>query len=244
MISRSALRSRGETIELGEVEAALLASGPREAVVMARADAKWSLSPLVLPHMLVRLVVISPGLSVGGRFYDYFPINQERRWLIDTIAAGKAQGRWIVVALHKPCVSVGEKPCEIRADLMDVLTSADLLLAGHDHIYERTQQFRTGPGCTTFSSTWANPACVGGDGYGGTYTAGRGAVQVISGVGGQSQNTLGASDTDWPYVVVANGRNSWSSADGYLRITATPSALAGEFRATRGQFGDSFTIRR
>lgn len=193
---------------------------------------------------LVRLVVISPGLSVGGRFYDYFPINQERRWLIDTIAAGKAQGRWIVVALHKPCVSVGEKPCEIRADLMDVLTSADLLLAGHDHIYERTQQFRTGPGCTTFSSTWANPACVGGDGYGGTYTAGRGAVQVISGVGGQSQNALGAADIEWPYVVVANGRNSWSPADGYLRITATPSALAAEFRATKGQFGDSFTIRR
>ena len=193
---------------------------------------------------LVRLVVISPGLRIGGRFYDYFPINQERRWLIDTIAAGKAQGRWIVVAMHKPCVTVGEKTCEIRSDLMDVLTSADLLLAGHDHIYERTQQFRTGPGCTTFTAAWANPACVGGDGYGGAYTAGRGVVQVISGVGGQSQNALGAADIEWPYVVVANGRNSWSSADGYLRITATPSALAAEFRATRGQFGDSFTIRR
>lgn len=193
---------------------------------------------------LARVIVISPSLWVDGRFYDYFPINQERRWLIDTIAAARAQNRWVVVAMHEPCVSVGEKGCEIRSDLMDVLAGADLLLTGHDHIYARTQQFGLQSGCTTFVATWANPRCVTGDGYGGNYKAGRGVVQVVNGVGGESVNALDMSDPLWPYIVIANGKNSWSPATGYLRVAITPTALSADFRATSGRFGDSFTIRR
>ncbi len=56
----AALPKNAYVVVLDERGASLLIGGAdgHAPDVMSRADAKWSLSPLVLPHMLVRLVVI------------------------------------------------------------------------------------------------------------------------------------------------------------------------------------------
>ena len=58
--STTELAKKTEAWEQSGRDVALLIGGAdgHAPEVMARADAKWSLSPLVLPHMLVRLVVI------------------------------------------------------------------------------------------------------------------------------------------------------------------------------------------
>ncbi len=48
--------------------------------------------------------------------------------------------------MHKPCLSLGEYACDIGADLTNLLLSkkVDLVLSGHEHIYQRSKQLGAG----------------------------------------------------------------------------------------------------
>ena len=44
--------------------------------------------------------------------------------------------------MHKPCLSMGEYACDPGADLVNLLLQkkVDVVLSGHEHIYQRTKQ--------------------------------------------------------------------------------------------------------
>lgn len=57
---------------------------------------------------LARVVLISPDLTVGGEYFYYGKHNSHYRWLGAVIdAARTARLPWVIVAMHKNCLSVG-----------------------------------------------------------------------------------------------------------------------------------------
>ena len=56
---------------------------------------------------------------------------------------------WVVVGMHKPCLSTGVHSCDVGPDLLHLLVSerVDLVISGHEHMYERTRSCDEGPGC-------------------------------------------------------------------------------------------------
>jgi 3',5'-cyclic AMP phosphodiesterase CpdA len=92
--------------------------------------------------------------SVPGLFG---PGSEQLEWLDDTLAS--ATGQWRIVALHHPPFSSGRHGSTPRAEelLVPILERrhVDLVLAGHDHHYERTHPLRdvtyvvSGGGCKT-----------------------------------------------------------------------------------------------
>jgi Calcineurin-like phosphoesterase len=91
-----------------------------------------------------------PGLFGAGS-------SDQLEWLDDTLAS--ATGQWRIVAMHHPPYSSGRHGSTARAEelLVPILERhhVDLVLAGHDHDYERTHPLRgvtyvvSGGGCKT-----------------------------------------------------------------------------------------------
>ena len=50
--------------------------------------------------------------------------------------------------MHKPCITVGQYDCDPGPDLFNMLVSkkVDLILSGHEHIYQRSHQLALGTG--------------------------------------------------------------------------------------------------
>ena len=74
-------------------------------------------------------------------------------------------------------------------DLFDELVEAhvDLILVGHDHVYERSKQLRVSSSCESVNSTnQFEPSCVAASGTQGVYAKGEGTIVVVQGVGGRS----------------------------------------------------------
>ena len=64
-------------------------------------------------------------------------------WTSAAIDGARAAGiPWVVVGNHTPCLSLGEYACEMGSDLANLLLAkkVDLVLNGHEHIYQRTKQ--------------------------------------------------------------------------------------------------------
>src|SRR5438067_11406172 len=73
--------------------------------------------------------------------------------------------------------------------LFDELLEAhvDVILVGHDHVYERSKQLRVSSSCESGSSTSPfEPACLSASGTQGVYAKGEGTIVVVQCVGGRS----------------------------------------------------------
>ena len=85
---------------------------------------------------LVRYVMISPGIQFPDGLWSCAAGTPRYQWTAAAIDAARAAGTpWVVVAMHKPCLSVGEYPCDPGADIMNLLAAkkVDLVLSGHEH---------------------------------------------------------------------------------------------------------------
>jgi len=75
------------------------------------------------------------------------PDTPQGRWLAETLAASRA--RWKIAVLHHPLFSSGLHGSQHgvrRAVLLPFLQyGVDLVLAGHDHLYERSHAIAAGP---------------------------------------------------------------------------------------------------
>jgi hypothetical protein len=185
----------------------------------------------------LRLIMISPSLTVDGVRYDYRPGNSHYAWLRDRIREAKVAGKRVIVGMHKVCLSAGNKSCEIGDALQDLLISenVDLVLQGHDHDYQRLAQLRcANPGVY-------EPACVADDGKDGVY-GGQGTVFVITGSGGRSLTSINTSDSEYPYVAAWLGGNSPNRGQGFLKLTVSSTEIRGEFVGSTTTFTDSFVI--
>ena len=183
----------------------------------------------------MRLIGIAPNIALPSGTRTYARGTVEREELKDWIDAGKAAGKWVVVSMHMPCLTVGAHGCSSDPTITDMLIgkSVDLILSGHDHNYSRSHQI---------SGTAAAPVVVDRDG---TFAAGAGSVLVTVGAGGHNARTVASPLPAW--AATASGTNSPGGiAYGHLELTATEATLTARYVADAGNraYADAFVVTR
>jgi calcineurin-like phosphoesterase family protein len=198
---------------------------------------------------LLRTVVISPDLDIAGHHHFYGGGSVDERWLRGVLDdARRRKISWIVVAMHKPCLSIGEYGCDIHSELLNLLVDyrVDLVLHGHDHTYQRTVQLGLSPGCPAVPvDRGFDEDCVVDDGADRSYRSGEGPVFVVVGSGTGRLYPLLDSDADARYIAAAMGANR-KPTSGFLKLTVDAESVSGRFVKTSGpsSFGDQFKIGR
>jgi hypothetical protein len=190
---------------------------------------------------LARFIMIGAGNDVEGEKYDYELGNSHYQWLADTIDAARAQAiPWVIVGMHKPCITAGNKSCEIGTDLYDLLLDkkVDLILHGHDHDYQRSKQLT----CATPNNYRSE--CVADDGADDTYTRGAGSVFIVNGnTGGGGFTDIDTGDSEIGYLAAWLGNNSPAAGHGYTLFTVSTNQLQAQFVGSTTTYSDTFTIK-
>ncbi|GEA88977.1 metallophosphoesterase [Cellulomonas cellasea] len=191
---------------------------------------------------LVRYVMISPGLTFPEGLASYAAGSPRYAWTAAAIDGARAeQIPWVVVGSHTPCLSMGQYPCDMGPDLLNLLlgSDVDLVLHGHEHLYQRTKQLGHGTGCTRMTPGTADLDCVVDADA--SMVKGAGTVFATVGTGGVVQRDVNPSDPEAPYFAAASGlaTATWGVLD--VRVSAT-TLTAAFVRADGGTFTDAFTI--
>jgi acid phosphatase type 7 len=174
-------------------------------------------------HPLVRVVMISPALDFGDGTWSYDEGTPRHSWLRAAVTGARAAGiPWVVVGMHKPCLSLGRYVCDPGPDVVDLLleTGVDLVVTGHEHLYQRTRPLALGPGCPGIRPGRFTAACVARDGEGTTF--------VTVGTGGHELRVVNGSDSERRYFAAWSGRNEEPSF-GSLDVEVTADRLSARF---------------
>jgi hypothetical protein len=196
--------------------------------------------PVDLP--LVRFVMISPAIAFSDGFRSYGAGSDGYLWTLKAIEDARAEGiPWVVVGMHKPCLSVGNYGCDPGADLVDLLVSqhVDLVLGGHEHLYQRSVQLALNAGCASTVPGAIDAACVADRDD--DLVKGAGTVFVTIGTGGTELRDANADDPDAPYFAAWSGANanpSW----GNLVVRVDARRLVAAFAPAMGSFTDEFRV--
>nr|WP_284288138.1 metallophosphoesterase [Angustibacter aerolatus] len=147
------------------------------------------------------------GVAFPDGTWSYAAGTPRYQWTSDVIDAARAAGiPWVVVGMHKPCVSTGQYGCEgsVR-DVTDLLLRkrVDLVLNGHEHIYQRTKQARLGTGCSTLATGTVDTDCIADAGD--QLRKGAGTVVATVGTGGVMMRDVNPADTEAGYFAQARG---------------------------------------
>jgi chitodextrinase len=189
---------------------------------------------------LVRAIMIAPHITVENVHYEYSPGTLHHQWLVSAIDGARASGiPWVVVGMHHPCISAGEKLCGM-ANLMNLLVQkkVDLVLQAHDHNYQRSKQLALNPSsCLAVPINAYDPDCVVDDGGDGLYPKGAGSVTVIAGTFGRGLYPVSAADPEAPYFARTDS-TSW----GFTKYTVTADRIDARFVNSIGSFTDAFSI--
>jgi len=187
---------------------------------------------------LARVILISPALSFSsGAWWSYTGNSTHEHWLLGAIDSARAQAiPWVIVGMHKVCLSVGPMQCEISQELMDLLLEkkVDLVLQAHDHTYQRSKQLS----CALREVGMPNCIANGQS----PYVRGAGTVFSVCGVLGQWPWTVHpVTDDEAAYFAASMGGNTPGMGNGFCRITLTASTLSMNTMFS-GTYADSFTI--
>lgn len=196
---------------------------------------------------LARVIFISPNLTIDGDPYAYTAGSAHYTWLVNAIdGARSANLPWVIVGMHKDCISTGVKSCEIGTDLFNLLVSkkVDLVLQGHDHNYQRSKQLAFNASCTMIIPNAYDAPCVNDDGADQQYPRGGGMVLTIVGTGGKSLYTSNPADSEAGYFARIFVPTVDTPSYGFLKVNVTATQLSGQFITTTAgsNFTDSFTI--
>lgn len=193
---------------------------------------------------MLRVIMISAALEFDGVIYQF---NRQEQTNYNALAAAideaKQNGLWVVVGIHKVCLTAGEKSCEIGADLVNLLLEkrVDLVLQGHDHNYQRSKQIRLGDGCTGIVPRAYNPNCIADDGSDNTYTRGEGTVFVIDGVVGRCCYTVNPDDEEAGYFSTLVGNDDIDTY-GFVTYTVSRTRIDAQVVASVGTWSDHFSL--
>jgi len=195
---------------------------------------------------LVRIIAISPNLTMQDRHYYYGHDNANIRWLTAVIDDARERGiRSVVIASHTNSLSMGPYYCDIHQDLLSLLIEkrVDLVLHAHDHLYQRTKQLRAPcAACPEVTIDEFNPACVADDGLNGSYRRGAGTVFVTAGAGGAELYPIDEDDPQAGYFAAWMGSNR-SPTHGFVEVTIGAEEIEVAFVPTSdGAFRDRFAI--
>ncbi len=192
---------------------------------------------------LVRFVMISPGLTFADGEWSYAEGTTHYDWTAAVVDGAHAAGiPWVVVGMHKSCVSIGRYACDPGTELISMLVDkrADLVLSGHEHLYERSKQLATLAACPSLVADSYNAACVANAES--TMPKRAGTVFATVGTGGALLRDVNLADPEAGYFAAHAGLNAnptWGSLD----VTVTATQLTARFaRAAGGTFTDEFTL--
>ena len=207
-------------------------------------------------------------LSDRDPSYNYTQFGNHWNWTRTVINEAHDSNEWVIVGVHKLCLSAGTENCEIGTDLFNLLISerVDLILSGDDHAYERSKQLALNAmsvssqppceGITTNDATWAtfNPGCITDDGSNGYYKPGVGTVLVTDGTFGAPRlynvadpsinNGYNADESG--YFARLMGGNTPGAGNGFMSYTVS-GQRGNDGRIVvqthfSGSFQDSFVI--
>src|SRR5258707_9090660 len=199
---------------------------------------------------IARFIMISPGLNfTNGGSYTYAAGTAHYNWVSNTIDSARAAGiKWVIVGMHKVCITMGNMTCDVGNDIMNLLISkkVDLILQAHEHDYQRSKQLAlNGTTCTAISPATYNSNCVVNDGSTGNYTQGAGPVVVIVGTVGAGLFPLNTAAADAGYFANWMGNNV-NPTNGLAKfsLSADQLSVSANFTGSTvpGSFSDSFTI--
>ncbi|MCO4273237.1 metallophosphoesterase [Pseudarthrobacter sp. HLT3-5] len=195
---------------------------------------------------LVRFILISPGIKFpGGQPLDYSPGSDRWVWTESAIDGARAADiPWTVVGMHTLCFSMGHYGCQPGEQLTNMLVSrnVDLVLTGHEHVYQRTRQLGLNAGCPVLVPGEARDDCVADADN--SLAQGQGTVFVTVGVGGAGHHDVQADDPEAGLFAVWSGKNR-DRALGTLDVMVTDSRLDARFVPAAGfTFTDAFAIER
>ncbi|UKA56624.1 metallophosphoesterase (plasmid) [Arthrobacter sp. FW305-BF8] len=184
---------------------------------------------------IVRFVMISPGIEFkDGQTLDYSQGSDRWQWTTAAIDGAEAAGiPWTVVGMHVPCRSMGKYACQPGQELTNMLVEkkVDLVLAGHEHAYQRTHQIGTGDGCPRLVPNEHSARCLADTDA--SMVRGNGTVFATSGAGGVGMYDITADDPEAGYFAAVSGKNR-DPAKGTLEATATPKRLSVRFVPAQG----------
>ena len=193
---------------------------------------------------IARFILISPNLDFGDGVQNFTEGSEEYTWLSDVINKSRMEVKWVIVAMHKPCITVGVKECESGADLTNLLLEkrVDLVLMGHDHNYQRTKQLYKDNTCVEASSSLD---CVRfyEDDQGDTYYKGFGRIFLTAGTSGAGLYKIFPGDSEMGYFAKAAGFGS-GLGHGFVRIEVSELDLTSEYVDVTGTFADTFRLSR
>jgi hypothetical protein len=196
------------------------------------------------PNPIMRVIMISANLTYDGIEYN-FNMSEQTNYnaLAAKIDEAQETGMWVVMGIHKVCLTVGDKPCEIGADLMNLLIQkkVDLVLHGHDHNYQRSKQIALGSSCTSVVPEAYNTNCIVDDGSDNLYTKGAGTVFVINGNVGRCCYDVQASDNEAGYFAKMIGEEG-VDRHGFVVYTVSPSRIDAQVINSVGNWSDSFSV--
>jgi hypothetical protein len=189
---------------------------------------------------LARIIMVSPDLNfTNGGYYSYRVGSTHYQWLSSAIDGARASGiTWVIVTMHKPCISAGVYPtCIVGRDVMNLLIQkkVDLVLQAHDHNYQRSKQL-TCALVQQFSSS-----CVANDGSSGTYTKDHGTIFVIAGTFGQVFYPINFTNPNAAYFASLASNNTQGMTHGFVDYTISADEIRAHTDFT-GSFSDSFRI--
>ncbi|MDQ0853758.1 3',5'-cyclic AMP phosphodiesterase CpdA [Arthrobacter sp. V4I6] len=195
---------------------------------------------------VVRFIMVSPGIDFkNGQPLDYSRGSERWRWTAEAIDQARSEGiPWTVVGMHALCFSVGEKSCQAGKDFTNMLIDkkVDLVLSGHDHIYQRSHQVGFGGRCSELVPAKFSATCM--TDKDGDMVQGSGTVFVTVGVGGVGLYNVKNNDPEAGYFSTWSGKNR-NPALGTLDVTASAEKLDARFVPAEGHsFTDVFTLQR
>lgn len=192
---------------------------------------------------LVRYIGVSPALAFPDSTWSYAPGTARYAWTAAAIDDARADGvPWVVVGMHKPCLSMGAYSCDPGAGFVSMLMDkhVDLVLSGHEHLYQRTKQLATSASCPALALNTVNAACIVDSDA--TMVKGAGTVFATIGTSGVPFRDANLADTEAGYFAAWSALNA-NPTWGVLDVTATATELTANFaRAAGGTFTDSFTL--
>lgn len=192
---------------------------------------------------IARIIAITPDVSVNGQTNHYTSGSAQHKWLFDRIDEAQQQNLWVIVAMHKNCLTIGVKTCEIGQDLFSMLLQkrVDVVLQGHEHGYMRSKQLVTSTACPNITTGFSSE-CLASDSSD-SYEKGLGSVLVISGTGGIEPREAQLNSPLAPYFVSVHAKNA-SPVHGPTIFTVTKNQLEAQLLDITGKTQDTFTIKR
>lgn len=190
---------------------------------------------------MARFIMISPDINTYG--FDYLSGSEHLQWVIDAVKDARAKNiDWVVLGMHKNCITIGEKTCEIGSDLLNTAVDLgiDLVLQGHEHAYFRSKQLALNPEtCPAILVNDFNQSCIAKDGD--KLQKGAGTIIVISGAGGAELRDVNLQDSELGYFEAMSGKNV-DISHGYSLFDVREKTIKASFVPVDGSFTDSFSI--